>query len=201
MALVQGLASEGTVGREGPLGLRTAQVRLSPPPQSDGSAKGVGIVRWSLQFTAPDWRKYGEPQSVTTGLAGGGVGLAVDFGGDLIDSGTLGSTGTVTLVNDGTAPTESRFTVTGPMAAGFTITRTDTAEQVTYPQPVVSDVVVDYGDGSVTSGGQDRTGLLSRDQFSSIGPGESVTFQFSTLGGETFEDPCSMTATVSPAYS
>jgi hypothetical protein len=184
---------------------RDTDMVLSAMVERDGDVQ-IGWLsdhsfRWQMVLFAPDQRVYGEPQSIPTSLAGGGIGLAMDFGGDLFDSGTLGSSGTVTLVNDGTASTEPQFTVTGPMGAGFTITRLETGEQITYPQPVGDAVVVDCGEGTVTSGGQDRTGLLSHDQFPSIGPGESASFQFSTLGPETYLDPCSMTATVSPAYA
>lgn len=197
--------ADGTVGTlsvdDPDLGIQSAQVRLSAAPQSDGSNKGVGIIRWSLQFTAPDWRKYAETQSVTTGLAGGVGGLAPDFGGALFDSGSLGSPGTMTVTNDGTAATEPRFTVTAPMAAGFVLSRQETGEQLVYPQPVTSDVVVDCGEGTVTSGGQDRTGLLTVDEFFSIGRGETATFQFATLGGETAASPCRARCDSSPAYA
>lgn len=156
---------------------------------------------WQVSLFAPDPRRYAEPQSVSTGLPGGGVGLAVDFGGDLFDSGTLGSLGTMTVTNTGTAPTEPTFTVTGPMGSGFELSHLDTGRRITYPHPVVADTVVDCSEGAVTSGGQDRTGLLSRDEFFTIGPGETAVFQFSTLGGETFADPCTATCTASPAYT
>src|SRR5690242_2599085 len=47
--------SKGTFSVDDPdIGWEQATVRLSAPPQSDGSTAGVGVIRWSLQFTAPD---------------------------------------------------------------------------------------------------------------------------------------------------
>lgn len=188
----------GTFTVETPLGITSAQVRLSDAPL-DAWLDELAFT-WSLQFTAPDWRKYGEPQSASTGLAGGGTGLAFPIG-PVLDFGTLGSTGTMTVVNDGTADTEPQFTVTGPMSAGFVLSHQESGRRLVYPQPVSSDVVVDCSEGTVTSGGQDRTGLLSVDEFFTIGPGESATFGFATLGGETATDPCQATVLASPAYA
>lgn len=106
----------------------------------------------------------------------------------------------MTLTNAGTAPTQTRHTVTGPLAAGFQISHAETGRRLVYPAPVTADVVIDCAEGTVTSGGQDRTGLLTVDEFFTVDAGAVGTFQFSTLGSETSTSPARMTATLSPAY-
>jgi hypothetical protein len=66
---------------------------------------------------------------------------------------------------------------------------------------VADPVLVDCASGLVTSGGQDRLGLLTVDEFFSVPAGQSATFQFATLGSETSADPALMTARFAPAYA
>jgi hypothetical protein len=181
------------------LGVRQARVRLSATPMADGTTQGIGRIAWQLQFTAPDHRKYGDPVTVSTGLPGGGTGLSWPIG-SFFNFGTPGSLGQVTISNDGTAPTEPDITVTGPLAQGFQVTQTETGRRLVYPSPVSTDVVIDCGEGTATSGGQDRTGLLTVDEFFTIGPRSSSTFQFSTLGAEPYTSPASAMFAAAPAY-
>lgn len=156
-------------------------------------------VQYQLSLFAPDPRVYGEPVTISTGLPGGGTGLSFPIG-DFFDFGDPGSTGQVSVSNDGTASTEPQFTVSGPLAAGFQITETDTGRRLRYESPVSADVVIDCAEGTATSGGQDRSGLLTVDEFFSIPSLASRAYQFSTLGAETADDPARMTINVSPAY-
>ena len=180
------------------LGLEQARVRLSAK-QGDGFAQGVGQVRYQLQFTAPDHRKYGEPVTVSTSLAAPASGLAFPLGLPF-DFGDASESGRIVFTNSGTAPTEPAFTVVGPMTAGFEVTHIETGRRLRYSAPVGSDVVIDSAAGTVTSGGQDRTTFLTLREWFSVGPGETATFQFSTLGTETAADPPRLHLSASPAY-
>jgi hypothetical protein len=189
--------SMGTLTVTNVVGARSAQVRLSGEPQATWT--GGLVFTWTLQFTAPDWRRYGAAVTESTSLPGGGGGLAWPIG-SYFDFGAPGSLGQVTLSNTGNAPTEPVFTVTPPLAQGFQITYVQTGQRIVYPAAVVDDTVVDCGAGTVFMGSEERTGLLSEDQFFSVPKASDATFQFSTLGAETSASPTSMTASVAPAY-
>lgn len=190
----------GVFGVDDPdLGWEQAEVKLSAPPQSDGSAAGVGIVRWQLQFTAPDYRKYGETVPASTALPGGGSGLSWPIG-SFFDFGTPPQTGSVVFTNTGTAPTEPTVTITGPLASGLQVVQVETGRRLRYEAPVSGELVLDNAEGTATAGGQDRTGLLTADDFFTVEPGATSTFQWSSLGSETSADPALMTVAVAPAY-
>jgi hypothetical protein len=191
--------SMGTFGVDDPdLGWEQAQVKLSAPPQSDGSAAGVGVIAWQLQFTAPDHRKYGQAVTVSTPLPGGGSGIAFPVAFP-ISFGAPPETGSAVFTNTGTAPTEPVHTITGPLEAGFQVVHVETGRRLRYEAPVVDPVVLDSREGTATSGGQDRTGLLTADDFFTIDPGATATFQWSSLGSETAADPALMAVSVAPA--
>lgn len=192
--------STGTFTVDDPdLGTRTAQVHLSGTPLSDGANAGVGVVRWALQFTAPDWRKYGEPQTADTALPGGGTGLSYNLAYPL-DYGDPGVSGRLQFTNTGRAPSEPVFTVDPNMVGGFEITRVETGQRLRYEQPVLSQMVVDCAAGTVTESGQRRERFLTVREWPSVGAGETATFQFSTLGPETTTDAAHLSGTFAPAY-
>lgn len=175
----------------------SATVRLSDEPL-DSRLDDLSFT-WSLQFTAPDHRKYGEPQSVPTSLPGGGAGLSFPVGA-AFDFGAPGSTGRIVLTNDGTADTEPTFDVNGPLAVGFQVSEVETGRRLRYESALSGAVMLDCLEGTATQDGQDRTGLLTVDEFFTIPPKQSRTYQLSTLGTETFTSPAGMTGTASPAY-
>ena len=175
----------------------SARVRLSDTPQDEWL--GDSAFRWSLQFTAPDFRRYGDAVTADTSLPSAGGGLVFPITNPL-DFGEPGSSGRVSVVNDGNAPTEPTLTVTGPLSAGFVVTHLEEGRRLVYPSAVGDAVTVDCSAGTATSGGQDRTGLLSVDEFFTVPPGAAATFAFSTLGTETAASPASLSATLSPAY-
>jgi hypothetical protein len=190
--------SMGTMSVTNAVTTRTAKVRLSAEPVM--SWLSPTAFSWTLQFTAPDWRKYDPPVSHVTALAGGGTGLTFPIGA-FFDFGTPGSTGAIILTNTGNAPTEPVFKVTAPLAAGFRLTYVETGQIIDYPAAVVADTIIDCAAGTVVMGGADRTGLLDVDQFFSVPAGATATFQFSTLGAETYASPTRATATLYPANS
>ena len=194
--------STGTLRVDDPdLGTRSVTVTLSDTPLSDDSAIGVGIFRWSLQFTAPDYRKYGEEQTGTCGLPshGGGLDFPLDFP---LDFGDPGDPGRVSVTNTGNAPSEPTFTVEPTLASGFEITRVETGQRLRYAAPVTSTLTLDCAAGMVLTDGQRRERYLTVRQWPSLLPGESATFQFSTLGSETpATTSASLSVSFSPAFS
>lgn len=155
----------------------------------------------ALQFYAPDPRLYGQALTLTTGLRTSGTGLAFPIGSPM-DFGTLGSGGSVSFTNTGTAATEPVFTISGALSQGFQITWVETGQHLTYSFPVGSDLVIDCGAGTATTQGQDRTVHLTQRDWFSVPAGATGTFQIAALGGETgTSNPgFTFTAQVAPAY-
>jgi hypothetical protein len=184
------------------LGSREVQCRLTGTPQVDASAIGVGLVRWQLMFRSPDYRKYGQSVTATTGLRTLGTGLVYPLVYPL-SYGTPGTGGSVQFTNTGTAPTEPVFTVSGALSAGFQLTWVETGQHLTYSFPVGSDVVIDCGAGTASTQGQDRTVYLTSRDWFSVPAGATATFQIAALGGETGTSAPTVTFTAStaPAYS
>jgi hypothetical protein len=174
-----------------------AKVKLSDAPLDEWMDELA--FTWSLQFTAPDWRKYGEVQPGDTGLPGGGTGLAYNLAYPL-DYGDPGVPGRVQFTNTGTAYTEPSFTITPPLSVGFEITRVETGQRLRYEHPVGSELVLDCSAGTVMEAGQRRERYLTVREWPSVGPGETATFQFSTLGPETYLDPAHLSGQMAPAH-
>lgn len=192
--------STGTFTVDDPdLGVRSASVHLSGTPLVDDAAAGAGVVRWSLQFTCDDWRKYGDTQDRDTALPGGGTGMGFPMAFPM-EFGDPGNPGRIQFTNDGRAPTEPTFTVTPSMLSGFEITRVETGQRLRYEHPVMSTLTVDCAAGTVLEAGERRERYLTVREWPSIGPGETATFQFSTLGSETFADPAHLYGSSAPAY-
>lgn len=176
---------------------RSAQVRVSDTPLDHWLT--ALTFTWSLQFTAPDWRKYGEQQSADTSLPGGGTGVAYPLTYPL-DYGDPGVDGRVTFTNTGKANTEPVFTVNPPLAVGFEITRLETGRRLRYEHPVGSVLTVDCAAGTVLEAGERRERYLTVREWPTVAPGEVATFQFSTLGPETVDDPAHLYLSAAPAY-
>lgn len=189
----------GTLAVQTPAGERWVKVRLTDAPQSEPI--NPLAFRWQLQFTAPDHRKYGEAVEESTTLPGAmfGSGLEMPFAFPL-DFGSSPITGELSFTNTGTADTEPAFRVVGPMESGFEITRLETGQRLRYAAPVGTDVVIDNADGTASTEGQDRTSFLTVRDWFTVGPGESATFRFSTLGSEDGYDPPRLYLSASPAY-
>lgn len=202
-AQLAALLADGSVGSmsvdDPDLGLQTAQVHLSDVPLSDGKSAGVGIIHWSMQFTADDYRKYGTPQTDDTALPGGGTGLAYPLAYPL-NYGDPGNPGRVSFTNTGKAPTEPTFTITPPLSVGFEVTRVETGQRLRYEHPAGSVLTLDCAAGTVTEAGERRERYLTVREWPSVLPGETATFQFSTLGPETTDDPAHLYLSAAPAY-
>lgn len=100
----------------------------------------------------------------------------------VLDFGTGGSTGQVSLTNTGTAPAYPVFRVTADSApSGFSITETTTSRRLVYSGVLVAgqELVIVSGDGSATlNGTAPRESELSVAQFTPVPPGSSSTWLF-----------------------
>ena len=150
------------------------------------------VMRFQLQLLSTSPYKYGSTSSDSTGFGSApvGAGLVFDlFPGGTLDFGAQGTSGTVTVINEGTATAPVKFTVEGPTPPeGFMIIDADTGKTITYLGAVPSDstLVLDGHDGTVVIDGvADRLGDTIVQAWPTIGPGTSRDFLFVSLGGST----------------
>lgn len=169
--------------------------------QNDGIHAAFGYGRFQVQFRASDPRLYGLQQTVTIGLRNPGAGGLTYPLAYPLDYGTAPSGGRVVLVNTGTAPTEPRITVTGPLTDGFIVSHAETGRSLSY-YAATSALNLDCYGGTATEGGQDRTRYLLNREWFQVPPGASATFAFATFGTETSASVPApqMIVAMSPAY-
>jgi hypothetical protein len=168
----------------------------------------------SVQFTAPDPRRYDEtwttlttgvPQGSISGLdfsAGSGAGLDFDAGsGAGLDFGPAVSAGTIVLDNTrGTAPTAPTMTLAGPLT---TPVLTVSGGSIKYNATLATGefVVINPEDPSVLLGGTASRGYLANpanwDAFA-VQPGSSLSIGLSHSGPST--DLGTLTARFRAAY-
>jgi len=149
-----------------------------------------GLAEYVLQMTARDPVKYGLPRTLSTGppTAGGGLEFNLFDGGagGLLHFGVNGNLGRVTLTNAGKARVWPSLLVTGGLTTGFFVQRLDTGQVVRYDRvvPDGSTVSVNFRTGeTLIDGLSDGSGFLTRYEFFSVGPGESVEVQFNPISG------------------
>lgn len=202
-----GILAEGDLGpitvADPDYGTLTAQCRLSAGPVCN--QVGADTWRWQFSVTAPDPRLYATTVTASTGLpAPGSGGLAFSLFGStgVLDFGSPGNSGQVTLTNPGSADAYPVFTITGPVLGGFTLTDVATGRTITYSDDVPSGstvLIVDSANGTATLNGADRTGELTTKQWWAVPRnGGSSTVQFNTLGASGQSG--SMSASLQPAY-
>lgn len=103
-----------------------------------------------------------------------------------VDFGAAGVDGRARFTNEGTAPTSVRFRVSGGLPDGFSLRCVETGDVLTFRRPVASDdyVLLDSSDGSaLLNGVSPVSGYLTDDDWWQVGPGETCTVQFTSLGG------------------
>ena len=155
--------------------------RIDVPDLHD--ATSVGSI--AIDLLAPDPVAYGVESSVSTGLPapGGGVAFPVGFP---VGFGAAGVDGRARFTNEGTAPAPVRFRVSGGLPDGFSLRCVETGDALTFRRPVASDdyVLLDSSDGSaLLNGVSPVSGYLTDDDWWQVGPGETCTVQFTSLGG------------------
>lgn len=140
-------------------------------------------LQYSVDCLARDPLRYGDPISVTTGLATAGTGLIfpLDFP---VDFGTPGDQGRVALINLGNAPTAPRFIVTGPVSS-FTLKEISTGKQITFDRaiPPGSSVEIDMRTRrAIIDGQSDVSSFLSSREWWEVPPKTTSLVQFSATG-------------------
>jgi hypothetical protein len=158
----------------------------------------------TVDMVSPDAMKYGLAASYTTGISAPGGGMDNDpalFNNDtdVIDFGDGGTAGTVTIINEGTAPVPAVFTVNGYWdAAGWVITELGTGRRLVYTGAnLIEDrVVLDSSDGTVMLNGiSDRSDNLTVREWPLLVPGPN-TYLFEALGNSSML----LTVTAGPAW-
>lgn len=170
-------------------GWRWAPVQRTGAPQFTLLTRR--IVKFQLQFLAPDPYRYGQTSTSTTGFAAAsGSGMVFPlFPGGVMDFGPLPSSGATSVQNPGTAPASPVFTVKGPSpVGGFTITDVATGRRNTFlgVVPENSTLTMDGSDGSVLLDGvADRAGDALIEAWPTVPPQSTSRFLFEPLGSAT----------------
>lgn len=118
--------------------------------------------------------------------------------GGILDFGEVGSPGTVTLENGGTADSAPVFTISG-YAPGFTITEVSTGARLIYSETVLAGqtLTISAADGSVLLDGYaDRSAYLTRREWTRVNGRARNTYLFESPGN----DGASLTLGVKPAW-
>lgn len=151
-----------------------------------------GLAAYTLQLVARDPVKYGPETQYVTGLpmSGGGLEYPLHSGGSggSLYYGSNGTLGRVSLTNAGTATVWPSVTVSGELTTGFFIQRLDTGQVVRYDRvvPAGSTVFIDFRTGEVLVDGlSDGSTYVTRYEFFSVAPGQTIEVQFNAIGGST----------------
>ncbi|WP_160665328.1 phage tail domain-containing protein [Pseudarthrobacter sp. ATCC 49987] len=156
-----------------------------------------------IQLLCADPRKYGATLADSTGVAVAAGALPYPLYAPappgVIDYGTPGSPGTVTLTNSGKADTAPRFTVTGNLPFGFSITDTVARTRLVYSGAIVSGqtLTLDVEDGSVLLDGYaDRSKELTVSEWTRLPAGTTGTWFFEAVGSAS----AALMVEVNPAW-
>lgn len=150
---------------------------------------------FDLAFIAPDSRRYGAWIMTSDGMPTGGSGLVWNLGtapsGLYFDWGVAGVAGQVSFSNPGQAATFPRIEVGGPGAleSGFRITEIETGRELTFNRSTNFGDVIALDSrtqrATISNGGGDVTGSMSRRQWFSVPAGATRRYQITPLGGVT----------------
>lgn len=149
-------------------------------------------VHFAVDVLAWDPIRYGTAVDYSTGLAtpGGGLEYPLHSGGSggALYYGSNGDLGRVSITNSGTAPVWPSVNVVGGFTNGFYIQRLDTGQVVRYDRvvPAGSSVSINFRTGEVLIDGlSDGSTYLTRDEFFSVGAGESIDVQLNAINGSS----------------
>lgn len=162
----------------------STEVSLDGSVEIEDISPSVATVR--AQFVAYDPVKYSAPVVSVASVPSVGGGLQYNLhAAGVLEYGSNGELGRVSVTNSGTAKTYPVVTVSGGLAGGFTVSRLDTGERVQYER-VVSDgstVVMDFRIGSVlVDGVSDASASVTIADFFGVEPGATVDVQFTPIG-------------------
>jgi hypothetical protein len=156
---------------------------------------------FSMVIECPDPFKYGPEVSVSTGLpsAAGGFSWPLKWP---IGWGARGDSGRLVLPNVGRQGSWPRFTVTGGLDAGFSLTCVDTGDEIRFEFPMAETdyVSLDSATGQVwiNDPGNNASGFLTRSEWFVVPAKGTRTVQFNRLGGSSGSPV--LTGVVAPAY-
>lgn len=170
-------------------GVRTMNARVS------GNLTVVPFTPRKANFMVPlyawDPRKLGPVRTASMqygGAAAGGLAFPLfDTSGLLAFRGMVNQQ-SLTVTNNGKAPTFPLFTIAGTVASGFMITDVSTGKRYVYGASISSSTVlqIDTSTERVTAGGvSDETGNLSEADDLTVYGGETHTYVFQPLGSVT----------------
>lgn len=193
-----GRPAEFTVVDE--LGTRSVTAELLTEPMPDEGLFSP-FFKYSFDVFAPDPRKYGPAQVVSTGLPTSGTGITYPITYP-IDWGTPGDPGRVTVSNAGKQETWSLFEVAGGLGSGFELKEISSGRRLRLDRvvPLGSSVFVNprTGRAYLDVPDNDVTGFLTVREWWSVPPGVSQEIQFSTWG--TRSGVPTLTASTRPAW-
>ena len=174
---------------------------------------------FTIDMLAADPRRYGTTVTTSTGLQSAGSGLALPYNDvtgvglllpfdetpnpDLgLDLGTLGTSGRLTVTNDGNTETVITYTVYGgSMPDGFVIVNVATGQRLTYLGALnVGDIVtLDGGTQTAYINGATPAGrYLASPEWWSLAPRSSIEVALLSRGATTGTP--TLDATAAPAY-
>lgn len=174
---------------------RGLSIRGMVPTGNSGKYFRIEIIGLALDPNA-----YGTESSYSTGIPISGGGLLFPLGTNPLaywDFGADGTSGRVTITNDGTTETYPTIRVTGGLSGGFLIKDVTSGREVRFVRniPVGSTVTINQRTGAATIDGQsDVSGFIVSFGFFSIGPGETHIIQFSPLGDVTGTPTATLTS-------
>lgn len=172
------------------LGYRWAPVQRVGTPSIDQDSE-PNVVKFQLQFFAPDAYRYGQSSTASTGFAAAsGSGMVFPlFPDGVMDFGPLPVSGVVTVQNPGSAAASLVLSVSGPSPdAGFVIVDVTTGKRITYlgVVPAGSTLTLDSATGSVLLDGvADRLGDALVEAWPLVPAQSSRSFSFEPLGSAT----------------
>lgn len=138
---------------------------------------------YTIDIVAVDPFRYEDGQPDETGLPTAGTGHMWPMTWP-IWWGEPGDPGRLTLSNEGTARAWPVFMVHGGTGEGFELEEVGTGRIIRFAQTLLvgSTAVVNSQDGTVLVDGVSRSTFLTRRDWFSVGPGETVQVQFRALG-------------------
>lgn len=195
MEQISATLADGTFGTmsvfDEDLGYRWAPVQRVGTPSIDQDSE-PDVVKFQLQFFAPDAYRYGQTSSASVGFAaasGSGMVFPLFNPAGFLSFGAPPSSGSVTVQNPGTAAASPVFTVTGPAPdGGFAIVDLSTGKRITFlgVVPEGSVLTIDSSTGSVLlEGVADRFGDAIVEAWPVVPARSTREFLFEPLGSAT----------------
>ena len=164
-------------------GIRYATVGLEGTPSF--SQQLDHIAAFKLDLYAPDPHLYGVEKRQKAGsyLVAGGLEFPLSYPLDYHQSEDFNY---AVISNNGNAPSYPKFEVIGDFYSGFTISDRLGGNAITYTGMVTrqSPLIIDTEKGTATQGGVDKTVHVTRRDWFSIPPNETLSPVFSPLGGD-----------------